>query len=420
MNLSVEQQNILNVVKTGKNVVVDAVAGTGKTTLILSIAKELSDKKILQMTYNKSLKFEVREKIRDAGLENLQVHTYHSLAVAYYSDDAFVDNELRKIIKCNTRPKKEIPKVDVLVLDESQDMTYLYFQLMVKYLNDMKHNVQLLILGDYMQGLYEFKGSDIRYLTFGDLLWYKHPLLTTQDFEMCTMKMSYRITNQMRHFVNNVLLGEERMNSCRDDEQVHYIRNSQRNIERIVYAEILRLFEMGVKASDIFVLGPSVKGERSNIRKLENMLVGKNIPCHVPMFDSNDIDQRVINGKIVFSTFHSVKGRQRNYVFVVGFDHSYFKFYARNLPNDVCPNTIYVACTRARKGLYVLENDTNPYDRPIDFYKNGSFKNERTRLYKISGCTQDIFSSGRRSGDTNSSKSDTDGFNKIYSRRDIP
>ena len=133
MNLSVEQQNILNVVKTGKNVVVDAVAGTGKTTLILSIAKELSDKKILQMTYNKSLKFEVREKIRDAGLENLQVHTYHSLAVAYYSDDAFVDNELRKIIKCNTRPKKEIPKVDVLVLDESQDMTYLYFQLMVQF-----------------------------------------------------------------------------------------------------------------------------------------------------------------------------------------------------------------------------------------------------------------------------------------------
>jgi hypothetical protein len=391
MNLSVEQQNILNVVKTGKNVVVDAVAGTGKTTLILSIAKELSDKKILQMTYNKSLKFEVREKIRDAGLENLQVHTYHSLAVAYYSDDAFVDNELRKIIKCNTRPKKEIPKVDVFVLDESQDMTYLYFQLMVKYLNDMKHNVQLLILGDYMQGLYEFKGSDIRYLTFGDLLWYKHPLLTTQDFEMCTMKMSYRITNQMRHFVNNVLLGEERMNSCRDDEQVHYIRNSQRNIERIVYAEILRLFEMGVKASDIFVLGPSVKGERSNIRKLENMLVGKNIPCHVPMFDSNNIDQRVINGKIVFSTFHSVKGRQRNYVFVVGFDHSYFKFYARNLPNDVCPNTIYVACTRARKGLYVLENDTSPYDRPIDFIKMDHLKMKEQDYIKFRGVHKTYF-----------------------------
>ena len=53
----------------------------------------------------------------------------------------------------------------------------------------------------------------------------------------------------------------------------------------------------------------------------------------------------------------------------MGFDHSYFKFYARNLPKDLCPNTIYVACTRAQNGLYVLENDTSPTDRPIDFMK---------------------------------------------------
>ena len=369
MILSDEQQTILDTVKTGKNVVVDAVAGTGKTTLILSIAEELPDKKILQMTYNKSLKFEVREKIVEKKLENISVHTYHSLAVRYYNEKAYVDNEIRKIVWNNVKPQIEIPKVDIVVLDECQDMSYLYFQLIAKYLFDMNCQVQLLILGDYMQGLYEFKGSDIRYLTFGDLIWKEHPRLRTNDFEMCTMKMSYRITNQMRHFVNNVLLGEPRMNSCRDDDSVQYIRNSQRNSEKIVYAEIVRLFEKGVKPCDIFVLGPSVKGERSNIRKLENMLVEKDIPCHVPMLESSDIDQRVIEGKVVFSTFHSVKGRQRKYVFVVGFDHSYFKFYARNLPRDKCPNTLYVACTRAQNGLTVLENDTNIYDRPIDFIK---------------------------------------------------
>ena len=64
----------------------------------------------------------------------------------------------------------------------------------------MNSKVQLLVLGDYMQGLYEFKGSDIRYLTFGDLIWCKHPLLISSDFEMCSMKMSYRITNQIRDF----------------------------------------------------------------------------------------------------------------------------------------------------------------------------------------------------------------------------
>lgn len=394
MILSTEQQHILDRTINGNNIVVDAVAGTGKTTLILSIAKELSNKKILQMTYNKSLKFEVREKIESNELENLEVHTFHSLAVCYYNEKAHIDNEIRKIISTNAKPCRKIPEVDILVLDETQDMTFLYFQLMCKYLFDMGKKVQLLVMGDYMQGLYEFKGSDIRYLTFADYLWEKHPLLHTDIFELCSMKMSYRITNQMRHFVNNVLIGENRMNSCRDDQPVQYIRNSRYNIERIVYAEIIKLFENGIKPNDIFVLGPSVKGERSNIRKLENMLVDKNIPCHVPMLDSVDIDQRVIDGKVVFSTFHTVKGRQRKYVFVVGMDHSYFKYYARNLPVDVCPNTIYVACTRATNGLYILENDTRPEDRPLDFIKMSHIQMKEQPYITFKGQHKTLFSVG--------------------------
>ncbi|MEI7670418.1 MAG: UvrD-helicase domain-containing protein, partial [Pseudomonadota bacterium] len=78
--LSEEQQNILNVVKTGTNVMVDAVAGTGKTTLILSIAKELSTTKILQMTYNSSLRIDVKTKVANLKMENIRVHTFHSLA----------------------------------------------------------------------------------------------------------------------------------------------------------------------------------------------------------------------------------------------------------------------------------------------------------------------------------------------------
>jgi len=391
MKLSVEQQHILETIKTGKNVYVDAVAGTGKTTLILSMARALSDKKILQMTYNKSLKFEVREKIEKEEIINLNVHTYHSLAVCYYRDTAFVDNELRKIVTNKEKPQQPIPDIDILVLDETQDMTYLYFQFMCKFLFDTNKKVQLLILGDYMQGLYEFKGSDIRYLTFGDLIWEKHPLLVTKEFAHCTMKMSYRITNQIRDFVNEVLIGDSRMDACRDDQQIQYIRNSRQNMEKIVYSEIIKLFENGINPSDIFVLGPSVKGDRSNIRRLENMLVERGIPCHVPMIESNDIDQRVIQGKIVFSTFHSVKGRQRKYVFVIGFDHSYFKFYARNLPRDVCPNTIYVACTRAQNGLYVLENDTSPTDRPIDFMKLSHVEMKTKPYINFRGMQKTLF-----------------------------
>jgi ATP-dependent exoDNAse (exonuclease V) beta subunit len=283
--LSEEQENIYNNVSQGHNVVVDAVAGTGKTTLILSIAGRLPNKKILQITYNKSLRHEVMKRAIDMELENIKIHTFHSLAVKYYSREAHTDIELRKIINNKKKPGSRIDELDLLVLDECQDMTFLYFQLIVKFIMDMGHKIQLLILGDYMQGLYEFKGSDVRFLKLGDSLWKKLPNLRTNEFCKCTMKMSYRITNQMCLFINNALLGESRMAACRDGEPVFYIRNSIYNLIKIVYAEILKLFSQGVTPGEIFIIGASVKGDRSAIGKLENLLVERDIPCYVPMME---------------------------------------------------------------------------------------------------------------------------------------
>jgi adenylate kinase len=389
MILSNEQQNILNEVMTGANVIVDAVAGTGKTTLIMAIAKELSNKQILQITYNKSLKFEVRDKIKEAEITNLNVHTYHSLAVCYYSPTAHVDNELKKIIDANILPTSILNHIDILVIDEAQDMTLLYFQLIVKFIKDVGKPIQLVVLGDYMQGLYEFKGSDIRFLTLSKNIWINHPYLQTTEFKQCTMKTSYRITNQMCSFVNNVLLGEDRMKACRDDMKVQYIRNSGYNIEIIICAEITRLIETGANPSDIFILGPSVK--RGRIRKLENVLVERNIPCHVPTIESSDIDQRVIEGKVVFSTFHSVKGRQRKYVFVMGFDNSYFKYFTNKNENPTCPNTLYVACTRSSGCLYLLEHNTRTDDRPLDFLNMNHIEMKQQPYINFRGQQQTNF-----------------------------
>ena len=389
--LSEEQQIILNEVRDGHNVMVDAVAGTGKTTLILSIARELTDKRILQLTYNASLRKDVKETIERNELTNITVHTYHSLAKRYYLSTGYTDTEIRRLLFKNTPPKEIISDIDLLVLDECQDMTLLYFHLMVKFVKDYDKPIQLLILGDYMQGLYEFKGADIRFLTLSDIIWSNFGLLRTPTFKKCTMKMSFRITNQMRSFVNNVMLGEPRMDACRDGDKVTYIRNSRYNICKVVFAEVTKLMEQGVKPCEIFILGNSVKGSNSNIRNLENTLVEKDVPCHVPMLENEKMDDRVIDGKIVFSTFHSVKGRQRKYVFVVGFDNSYLKYYARGLPRDICPNTLYVAATRATQGLYLLESAGYSNNRPLDFLKMNHIEMKQCDYITFKGNHQSIF-----------------------------
>lgn len=385
--MSVEQESVLKHIIEGSNVIVDACAGSGKSTTILSIAKELPDMKIRQFTYNSMLRHEIKEKTRELGLSNIEIHTYHSFSVKYYSSNAHTDTGIRNIIGKDMKPRQLLPEIDLLVIDETQDMTFLYFQLVVKMIRDSGKKVQLLILGDYMQGLYEFKGADIRFLTHADLFWKELPLLKDNTFQKCTLKMSYRITNQMAKFINRDMLGENRLNSCRDGTPVIYIRRPRHQIEQIVVYQIRRLLSEGESPSDFFVLGSSVKGVNSNIRRMENTLTEHGIPCHVPMFETDASDERVIDGKVVFSTFHSVKGRQRKYVFVVGFDQGFF-YNARNVDQTVCPNTLYVGTTRATHGLYLLENDSS---RPLCFLKQNHHEMKQSEYIDFKGMPQTIF-----------------------------
>jgi len=366
---SEEQQIIIDHVKNGRNVVVDACAGSGKSTTILSAAIQIPEKRFLQITYNASLRKEVKEKVRELGIKNLVVHTYHSLAVAKYTPIAHTDTGIRYLLHQHLQPMTPIQSQDVIVLDETQDMTLLYFQLIVKYMRDMRTNFQLMVLGDYMQGLYEFKGADIRFLTHADQIWAKYPQLLCDEFAKCTLKMSYRITQPMANFVNEAMLGDNRLLACKEGDPVVYMRDSMYRLQTSVVFYIRELVKRGINPSQIFVLGASVKGPNSQIRKIENALSEAGIPCHVPMFENDKIDEKVMEGKVVFSTFHCVKGRQRDYVFVVGFDQSYFTFFAQKLDQDKCPNTLYVATTRATKQMFLLESGENSDDMPFTFLK---------------------------------------------------
>lgn len=385
--VSAEQALIIHNVKTvGANVIVDAVAGSGKSTTILSLAKAMPRQKIIQLTYNSMLRCEIKQKTEELGLDNLDVHTYHSLAVKYYYGSAYTDTGIRHIMKSAMAPRIHIPRKHIIVVDEAQDMTPLYFQLVSKYAKDMGQPFQLVVLGDFMQGLYEFKGADTRYLTMAAKIWTAHPGLKTQQFEHCSLKTSYRITDQMSAFINSAMLGEDRLKSCRQgDHAVYYLRNSRRNLESLVIFHVRKLISEGAHPGDFFILGGSVKGTNSPIRKMENLLVNYGIPCHVPMFESDTVDEKVVQRKLVFSTFHSVKGRQRPYVFVMGFDQGYMDFYGRMLPQDQCPSTLYVATTRATAGLFVLERDEYVSDRPLQFLKMDHFAIKQQEYVEFKG-----------------------------------
>jgi F-box protein 18 (helicase) len=81
MKLTDEQIKIIN---TNHDILVNAVAGSGKTTTIISYAQNRPrNSKILYLAFNKSVKLEAARKFEEKGLFNVKVETAHSLAYKY-------------------------------------------------------------------------------------------------------------------------------------------------------------------------------------------------------------------------------------------------------------------------------------------------------------------------------------------------
>ena len=79
-------------VTCGDNVCVDSVPGFGKTTTNLYLSLNNPTKHMLLLTYNAKLKLETRQKVQALGINNLEVHSYHSFCVKYFNSQAYTDN----------------------------------------------------------------------------------------------------------------------------------------------------------------------------------------------------------------------------------------------------------------------------------------------------------------------------------------
>jgi len=78
------------------------------------------------------------------------------------------------------------------------------------------------------------------------------------------------------------------------------------------------------------------------------------------------MNEEDIASKIIFSTFHQIKGMERKVVLVFNFDESYFEYYGKEKDRDKLPNELYVAITRASECLTVFKHYSNKPFRFID------------------------------------------------------
>lgn len=349
---SAEQKQVEVLLKTA-NVAVDSVAGSGKTFTALHIAKSNPARKHLLITYNAKLKLDTRKRVKSLNMTNLAVHTYHSYAFA--KDDYELVDHIHKGIVFET-------KFDTVLVDEVQDMKPLFFQLLCFIVKThTSPGVRLCLFGDRDQCIYKFMKADARYLTLAPQLWEKR-LLT--EWQRTTLSQSYRITQPMAHFVNKCMFGFDKMAAPKPSTvKPEYLKVNPWAERGQLYRRVRALL-VEYKPEDVYILAYSLKNKM--MQRLENNIKidFPSVNTYAQLGDECALNESVLKNKLAFCTFHSSKGTERKVVVVLGFDHTYFEYYARDESQDACPNLLYVAATRATERLILVQGD-----RPLPFLK---------------------------------------------------
>ena len=203
-----EQIDIINHI-VANNVIVDSVAGSGKTTTNLYIAKTYPNWSILLLTYNKKLKLETRRRVKAHNLDKVEVHSYHSFCVKYYKRTGYTDTGIRNMLKTPLAKQLKPFRFDLVILDECQDMTPLYYKLVCKIFRNNIIAARICILGDEHQSIYDFNEADSRYITFADQIF----TFTGDPWCRINLSESFRLTRQVASFVNKCMLKQNKINS---------------------------------------------------------------------------------------------------------------------------------------------------------------------------------------------------------------
>jgi hypothetical protein len=207
MKLLEEQQHILDQAATHINLQVLALAGSGKTTVSLHVAKhlyQLYQKKTLVLSYNKQLQLGTQDRVEKMGMARFcKAMTIHA-AMAHYTnspghDDACLEDILR--LQLPVQPVL----FQVVIIDEAQDLTPTLYTCIHKLLqSSIKRNgsVQIIILGDPLQKINAFRQATSEYLLEPSTYFFNYP------FELCRLTVNFRCSFKIVKFVNRLMTDE--------------------------------------------------------------------------------------------------------------------------------------------------------------------------------------------------------------------
>ncbi|MDE6548783.1 MAG: AAA family ATPase, partial [Muribaculaceae bacterium] len=203
--LSEKQMEIISD-KESRCIVVAAGPGSGKTRVLvhklasLLLLEDVKHEQLLMLTFSRAAATEFKQRLLDLignAAHFVEIKTFHSYCFDLLGrigslDDAkgVVAKAAWMIINGEVEPNR-IAKT-VLVIDEAQDMSaeeYALLQALMSFNEEMR----VIAVGDDDQNIFEFRGSDSRYMT---------QLLKEYNARFIEMTENYRSTRHVVDFAN--------------------------------------------------------------------------------------------------------------------------------------------------------------------------------------------------------------------------
>lgn len=283
------------------------------------------------------------------------------------------------IIKATTAVKEEDYEnpFKFIIIDEFQDISVSRYNL-IKALVDQTPESKLFCVGDDWQSIFRFAGSDIGVMTDFEehfmstkLAGYKRKthrsfIETTYRFSEEMIKVSTDFILKNPNQIKKVLRSSKALNA--KPISIHKYSDDFTNELRDILLEIND--EVGIGKKDVLLLGRYTH-DKNGLEKLEELrhTWNKEKERHEYKFE------KYPNLNISFSTVHSAKGLEADYVVILngksgthGFPSEisddplldYLLSNADQFPNGEERRLFYVALTRTREKIYVLAEENYP------------------------------------------------------------
>ena len=335
MNLSEEQSKFVEIARKGKNILVDACIGSGKTTAIQALCKELPrDKKILYLTYNKLLKIDAKSKIHE---KNVLVTNYHGFAYMYLirmGVKAGISDLIQKFI--NTKPN--IAPYDVLIIDEYQDIELELAELL-KMVKAANPKIQIIAVGDMQQKIYD--KTTLNVSEFINKFLDDYVLL---EFTRC-FRLSSELAARLGRIWNKPIIGV----------------NSECRVERMNIDQVVE-FLAQQEPEDLLCLGSRNGDLSKTLNRLEEEypVIYNKATVYASISDSDSMGStEPKKDSAIFTTYDSSKGLERKIVVIFDYTESYWSVRI-NKPYqsyEILRNIFCVAASRGKNQIIFVDSD---------------------------------------------------------------